>query len=76
MPPKKIPENEYFVLGDNRNNSNDSHTGWTVDRKSLIGKAWFVYWPPNKWGIIKHYKPEVGAGNKEIGVCIPTGDIA
>ena len=51
----QIPEGEYFVLGDNRNNSNDSHTGWTVPRDNIIGKAWFVYWPPSKWGVVKHY---------------------
>jgi signal peptidase I len=55
MSAKEIPENEYFVLGDNRNNSNDSHTGWTVPRDNIIGKAWFIYWPPSKWGLVKHY---------------------
>jgi signal peptidase I len=65
MPSKKVPENEYFVLGDNRNNANDSHTGWTVPRKNIIGKAWFVYWPPSKWGVVKHYRyPEL---NKTAG---------
>lgn len=59
MPPTEIPENEYFVLGDNRNNSRDSHLGWTVARGKIIGKAWFVYWPPSKWGIVKHYSPEL-----------------
>ena len=60
MSAKEIPENEYFVLGDNRNNSNDSHTGWTVPRDNIIGKAWFIYWPPSKWGVIKHYSyPEL-----------------
>jgi signal peptidase I len=55
-----VPENEYFVLGDNRNNSNDSHTGWTVPRDNIIGKAWFIYWPPSSWGVVKHYSyPEL-----------------
>jgi signal peptidase I len=63
-----VPENEYFVLGDNRNNSNDSHTGWMVPRGNIIGKAWFIYWPPSKLGIIKHYSyPELAeAGVQEM----------
>jgi signal peptidase I len=60
MPPKVIPDNEYFVLGDNRNNSNDSHAGWTVPRENIIGKAWFVYWPPSGWKTVKHHSyPEL-----------------
>ncbi len=46
---------EYFVLGDNRNNANDSHTGWTVPRQDIIGKAWLSVWPPGKWGLAAHY---------------------
>jgi len=52
---KKIPENEYFVLGDNRNNASDSHTGWTVPRQNIIGKAWLSIWPPSEWGLILNY---------------------
>jgi signal peptidase I len=68
MSATEIPENEYFVLGDNRNGSNDSHNGWTVPRDNIIGRAWFTYWPPSKWGIVKHYSyPELnGAGEQEM----------
>lgn len=46
--------NEYFVLGDNRNNSSDSRRFGPVKRKKLVGRAWVVYWPPNKLGFIKY----------------------
>ncbi len=54
-PQHEIAEDNYFVLGDNRNNSNDSHTGWTVPRENIIGKAWLSVWPPGKWGAVTHY---------------------
>jgi signal peptidase I len=47
---KKLAEDEYFVLGDNRNNSSDSHFGWTVTRREIVGKAWLRFWPLNKFG--------------------------
>ncbi|MBA7716255.1 Signal peptidase I T [subsurface metagenome] len=47
-----LPEDEYFVLGDNRNNSQDSHTGWTVKREDIIAKAWLSIWPWDRWGVI------------------------
>jgi signal peptidase I len=52
---KKIPENKYFVLGDNRNNSNDSHNNWTVPRQNITGKAWLSIWPPDEWGLVPNY---------------------
>ena len=50
-----IPPNEYFVLGDNRNDSEDSHYGWFVSRNEVIGKAWFCIWPLGKWGLADNY---------------------
>jgi len=52
---KKIPQNEYFVLGDNRNNANDSHNSWTVPHQNIIGKAWLSIWPPGEWGLVSNY---------------------
>ena len=49
----KVPENAYFVLGDNSTNSKDSRYWGFVPKKNLIGKAFFVYWPLNKMRIIR-----------------------
>ncbi|MFH0942301.1 MAG: signal peptidase I [Chloroflexota bacterium] len=53
-----VPPDSYFVLGDNRNLSNDSHSGWTVPRSQIIGKAWVSIWPPPLWGLAPHYAPK------------------
>lgn len=47
-----VPEGELFVLGDNRNNSSDSHEWGTVPVEYVVGKALFVYWPPTEWGML------------------------
>jgi signal peptidase I len=52
MMAEQIPAGNYFVLGDNRNNSSDSHRGWTVPRQNIVGKAWITYWPPYQWRMI------------------------
>jgi signal peptidase I len=75
MPATEVPEDEYFVLGDNRNNSTDSHTGWMVPRDNIIGKAWFAYWPPSRLGVVKHYSyPELlETEGQEMVLCQPFG---
>jgi len=46
--PKRIPDEHYAVLGDNRNNAYDSHYWGFVPRELIVGKATSIFWPPKR----------------------------
>lgn len=67
LPAREIPEGEYFVLGDNRNSADDSHIWGTVPGENIIGKAWFIYWPLERWRGAGNYNyPELASEQEDI----------
>lgn len=54
--PIVLGEDEYFVMGDNRNNSSDSRTEvvGNIHRDDIVGRAWMRIWPLSDIGILKH----------------------
>jgi len=56
-----VPEGYLFVLGDNRNDSSDSHAWGLLPIKNVIGKAMLIYWPPPEWAMIDHVNVAVAA---------------
>ncbi|XTZ10179.1 MAG: signal peptidase I [cyanobacterium endosymbiont of Rhopalodia yunnanensis] len=53
--PVTVPEKQYLVLGDNRNNSYDSHYWGHVPKEKIIGKAFVRFWPFNRLGILNKH---------------------
>ena len=51
-PPMTVPAGEYYVLGDNRNSSTNSHLFGVLPGDQIIGQAWLSYWPREAWGML------------------------
>lgn len=57
----QVPQGYLFVLGDNRNDSSDSHAWGFLPMQNVIGKALLIYWPPPQWALINHVQVAAAA---------------
>jgi signal peptidase I len=57
----EVPQGNLFVLGDNRNDSSDSHTWGFVPIENVLGRATLVYWPFADWMVIRNNRPALAA---------------
>ena len=74
-PAQRIPEDSYFVLGDNRLQSRDSRDIGSVPRASIVGQVWLVYWPPGKFGFLPEAAPSLAPVPQRAPELPPTGAV-
>lgn len=55
-----VPDDSYFVMGDNRNNSSDSRAWSFLPHSDIVGKASIIYWGVEDWGLVPHYSHPPG----------------
>ncbi len=68
-----LGEGEYFVMGDNRGNSQDSTAFGPVGKGDLVGKTWLRYWPLSRFGLTPHYSFKLeAAGQAQLGYFMAT----
>ena len=68
-----IPSGQYFVMGDNRNRSQDSRTFGAIGRDRIDGRAWFRIWPIGHFGNIYAQLPTLESGSAAVGWRPPDG---
>ncbi len=69
--PDVVPPDHLFVLGDNRNNSSDSHSWGALPKENLIGQAWLIYWPFDAFGLVDNTSVTPGEVNSDLGNAAP-----
>ena len=62
-PAVQLAADEYFVMGDNRGNSQDSRSFGPIGRDDIVGRAWIVYWPPAEWSVVPHHSYAAGGAS-------------